>query len=364
MSRLIGSTSNAMHRLSRATTTTSRSHLMSHQRRLLQTTTRSYSKQQHQQIVTDEAHSDNPLYPGTIADDVARVHTPMQTHFQNMAAGSTAGVVCCLLFYPLESCEARMQLARKSAQKKSLITTFRETVKNEGVAALYKGVTPTVIGAAWNSAWYMSLYELFKHVVHGFWSDQAAVVVNGVIQYSSPEMLIAAVISGVICTFLSNPFYTMKIRMLTSPHNHGFIQTMKSMYRNEGILSFWKGVVPSLFGVSEGAIQLAVYENLVRMISTMLGGDPSLASMIHFISGAISRAISTLLTYPYQVIRSRLMAHNSPYTGVMDCIRKTKEEGWNGFYGGLLPNLTRQLAPAGVFFMVYNLVKKFFTMYM
>ena len=315
-------------------------------------------------------------------DESIMVESP---YIHNMIAGSTAGLVCCLLFYPLESTEARMQVARKEQkkhaeehdpqlEKKANLTffgTFRDTIRTEGVRALYKGVTPTALGATWNSAWYFSLYESFKRVVHdqGWWaleaskdpSMNATELVNHVVHYSTSEMIVAAMVAGIICTFLVNPFYTLKMRMLTQTENHrSMMQTLKHMVQTEGVLSLWKGVVPSLFGTTEGAIQLAVFENLTRMLGALFVGSALLGapSSVHFISGFLSKAVSTLLTYPYQVIRARLMAAHSPYTGLMDCIRKTKLEGWRAFYQGLLPNLTRQLTPAGIFFMVYNLVKK------
>lgn len=356
--------------------------------------------------------------------------------WHNMIAGSTAGLISCILFYPLESTEARMQVARKksvSASKKSdddigdqnvdierenlksseeehhvtttavvpgkeqlsttdqypsFFATFKHTYRTEGLRGLYKGVAPTALGAMWNSACYFSMYEYFKSVIHakGWWSlpsesieslsgQQHIDLAHHIVHYSTVEMIVAASIAGFICTFLVNPFYTLKMRMLTQVadtgdggssgsgsrgKNSSMIRTLRHMIRTEGVLSLWKGVLPSLVGVSEGAIQLAVFENCTHWLGVLLAGNLVLGapSVVHFASGVISRAVSTLLTYPYQVLRARLMAANSHYTGLVDCVRKTRSEGYRAFYQGLIPNLTRQLTPAGIFFLVYNLVKK------
>ena len=72
---------------------------------------------------------------------------------------------------------------------------------------------------------------------------------------------------------------------------------------------------------------------------------------------ASSKTAATILTYPYQVAKSRLQDHRSPvpYAGVRDCVRKILAmEGWAGFYRGLVPNIVRVLPGTMITFAVYE----------
>jgi solute carrier family 25 folate transporter 32 len=77
--------------------------------------------------------------------------------------------------------------------------------------------------------------------------------------------------------------------------------------------------------------------------------------------GAISKIFATIMTYPYQVIRSRLQNQRDGttscplYRGVLDVIRQTwKYEGLRGYYKGLVPTVVRVTPASCVIFVVYE----------
>lgn len=79
--------------------------------------------------------------------------------------------------------------------------------------------------------------------------------------------------------------------------------------------------------------------------------------------GAASKTFATTVTYPYQVIRSRLQNQRDSkdlrYTGVSDVIRQTwKYEGFRGFYKGLVPTVVRVTPASCIIFVVYERLLK------
>ena len=85
----------------------------------------------------------------------------------------------------------------------------------------------------------------------------------------------------------------------------------------------------------------------------------------HEVAVANSRGAETLrdfvaailLTYPYQVVRSRIQNHATShiYPNISTCIRLTyTQEGLRAFYKGLVPNLVRIIPGTCVTFVVYE----------
>jgi len=95
-------------------------------------------------------------------------------------------------------------------------------------------------------------------------------------------------------------------------------------------------------------------------------------SMGYLSMGAVSKIVATTVTYPLQVIKSRLQQRSQTtelsatgevqivrrkYTGVKDCARKIWcREGISGFFKGCIPNAIRVAPSAAITFVVYESV--------
>lgn len=144
-----------------------------------------------------------------------------------------------------------------------------------------------------------------------------------------------------------------------------FSAGVASIYRSEGMRGFYRGLYPSLVGVSYGALQFMAYEQLKRWRAGPLEKS-SLKALtnadILLLSGA-SKIFAGALTYPYQVVRARLQTYDAAnqYHGSTDVIRKIwQREGLRGFYKGLGPNMVKVLPSTWVTFLVYENVRAAF----
>ena len=75
--------------------------------------------------------------------------------------------------------------------------------------------------------------------------------------------------------------------------------------------------------------------------------------------GGFSKIVAASVTYPYQVVKSRLQQRgeltNYRYSGVFNCIERTaREEGFRGFFRGLLPTALRVAPASALTFVVYE----------
>ena len=157
--------------------------------------------------------------------------------------------------------------------------------------------------------------------------------------------------------------------MLSTSASHAGAYTsvldgIRRTLQKEGFLGFYRGLVPSILGVSHGAFQFMAYELMKKRHANLrLDSHVELASSDFLIFSGLSKMFAGAITYPYQVVRARLQtydAHES-YRGATDVVVQVfKQEGLVGFYKGLGPNLLRVVPSSCVTFLVYEKSKKHF----
>ncbi|OXB37522.1 hypothetical protein LQV05_003417 [Cryptococcus neoformans] len=144
-----------------------------------------------------------------------------------------------------------------------------------------------------------------------------------------------------------------------------FSMTM-DIIKKEGIRGLYRGLSASYLGVSEGVIQWVLYERFKRLnaaTTTSLESQPLLSYIPHIVgaSGG-AKAVASLITYPHEVIRTRLRQPALPdgtvkYKGLLQTLKLVwMEEGVGALYGGLTAHLFRVVPNAACMFLIYELV--------
>ncbi|KAF2077411.1 hypothetical protein CYY_001260 [Polysphondylium violaceum] len=320
---------------------------------------KAHAREEYEFAATKQRFEDH--IPTIISDDIISHHKPKEFNLGiEMLAGTMAGVSTCILFYPLELIEAKIQVASSTTAlnkggsgviKRSPIGPFsiaKSIFKTSGIKGFYQGLTPTALGNSVNWGVYFSVYRYTNH----WWNHSS----GGTSSANQPAWVghsFSAITAGLITTAIVNPFWVLKIRLATSRKYNGMSDAFQSIIRNEGVKGLWKGVGISFFGVSEGLVQFVTYEYLLEQMKLMNGGSTSHLSMSNYlIAGGTSRLVAGLCTYPYLLIRSSLQSETCPYKSMSDACRQIyKHQGLSGFYKGIAPNLARSIPPAA--FMLY-----------
>ena len=176
---------------------------------------------------------------------------------------------------------------------------------------------------------------------------------------SSLDYLLASGTAGALTAILTNPIWVIKTRMLSSGRSapgayHSLGDGVRSILRTDGLLGFYRGLVPALFGVSHGAVQFMAYEQLKNWRSAgptaSLSSAPgvlqqqqqqqpprTLTNLDFLVLSAIAKVIAGTATYPYQVVRARLQTYDADktYASTADAVRQIwRREGVKGFYKG------------------------------
>lgn len=169
--------------------------------------------------------------------------------------------------------------------------------------------------------------------------------------------------TGTLTALFSNPIWVIKTRMLSTSSNYPGAYTSiadgaRQIFRSEGLRGFYNGLVPSLFGVSHGALQFMAYEKLkLSRKSSTAQQQRDLSTFDFLLLSGLAKIFAAVVSYPYQVIRARLQIYDAgkAYKGSRDVVAQVwRHEGIKGFYKGLAPNLLRVMPSTCVTFLVYE----------
>jgi len=96
---------------------------------------------------------------------------------------------------------------------------------------------------------------------------------------------------------------------------------------------------------------------LAYLIRKRQGMSLVLSSYEHFLFGAIAKALATIATYPYQVVKSRLQAESTAklYSGTFDAtVKMLRTEGLYVFFLGMEAKMYQTVLNSAFLFVVYE----------
>ncbi|XP_011025871.1 PREDICTED: folate transporter 1, chloroplastic isoform X2 [Populus euphratica] len=294
--------------------------------------------------------------------------------WENATAGAVAGFATVAAVHPLDVVRTRFQVDDGRVVN---LPTYKNTAhailniaRLEGLKGLYAGFFPAVLGSTVSWGLYFFFYSRAKQRYSKNRDEKL-----------SPGLhLASAAEAGALVCFCTNPIWLVKTRLqLQNPLHQtqrysGLYDALKTIMREEGWRALYKGIVPSLFLVSHGAIQFTAYEELRKVIvdykakqrkEDCRSADTDLLNSVDYaVLGGSSKIAAIILTYPFLVIRSRLQQRPSMegiprYMDSWHVMKATARfEGFRGFYKGITPNLLKNVPASSITFIVYENVLK------
>lgn len=327
-------------------------------------------------------------------------------------AGACAGLVSSVVTCPLDVVKTRLQAQEGRRRPTStsppsipapgepprylgLAGTLRKIWTDDGFRGFYRGLGPTIFGYLPTWAIYFTVYDNCK---------SALARSNLTAREDFLNHIVAAMTAGAASTVCTSPLWVVKTRFMLQSSRDGarayrhtgdaFLQ----IYRSEGLRGFYKGLLPSLFGVSHVAVQFPLYESFKglarrrRRRGADAEDDTELEASTILLCSSTAKMIASVTTYPHEVLRTRLQMQprakmptpTAPapapaadaaaaasiadklgagrYTGVLQACRTiATEEGIRGFYKGMTVNLVRTVPSSALTILTYELIMQHLT---
>ncbi|XP_072459427.1 solute carrier family 25 member 32 [Notamacropus eugenii] len=190
-----------------------------------------------------------------------------------LISAAEAGAMTLCITNPLWVTKTRLMLqydvvSPSQRQYKGMMDALVKIYKFEGVRGLYKGFVPGLIGTSHGALQFMA-YELLK-VKYNTHINRLPDA-----QLSTVEYILVAATSKIFAVAATYPYQVVRAR-LQDQHNFydGVLDVIKRTWRKEGIIGFYKGIVPNLIRVTPACcITFLVYENVSHFLLALKGEE-------------------------------------------------------------------------------------------
>lgn len=254
-------------------------------------------------------------------------------------------------------------LHRPSPRLYGPLSIAARIVQTEGPAALFSGVSATVLRQGVYSSTCLGIYQILTR--HWNSPDHRAPAI---------QKIASGLVAGAIGAAVGNPADVALVRMLADgrlpPHlrrnYRGVGDALARIVRQEGVFSLWRGSSLTVQrAMVVAASQLATYDQVKEgLIHRQRMRD---GVVVHVMSSCIAGLMAALTSNPVDVVKTRIMNMRTDqgrlplYKGALDCVIKTvKAEGVLALYKGFVPTVMRQGPYTIVLFVTLEQIRKLF----
>lgn len=258
---------------------------------------------------------------------------------------ASAGAACCT--HPLDLLKVHLQTQQEG--KLSIIRLTGHIIKEQGVLALYNGLSASLCRQLSYSTTRFGIYEVAKQTVapHGE-------------EVSFPMRVAMAAAAGAAGGFIGTPADMVNVRMQNDiklppekrrNYKHAFDGLFR-VYREEGFKRLFSGASTATSrAVLMTVGQLSFYDQVKVMLLGTGYFEDNMTT--HFLSSLTAGAVATTLTQPLDVLKTRAMnAKPGEFKSMMDLILYTAKLGPLGFFKGYVPAFVR-LAPHTILTFIF-----------
>ncbi|KAI0368001.1 adenine nucleotide transporter [Pilatotrama ljubarskyi] len=335
------------------------------------------------------------------------------TPFGFALAGALGACFSNAVVYPLDIVKTRIQATTVDSnasdkEKLSIVGVLLRILKEEGISGYYKGFMATML----NTFSMQYAYFFFYSFVRTSYIKRLAAkrpAGSASVPLSTAAELALGAVAGALAQIFTIPVAVIATRqqigrafdrpaLKKTPgaapadsekaekakeeeedeYDDSFLGVAKEIIAEEGVTGLWLGLKPGLVLTVNPAITYGLYER-VKSVMLLAKGETNanakLSPWMAFTVGALSKALATVVTYPYIMAKVRIQArsadieeaqeehiplpqHNKPHhkgthhVGALTVLARIwRRNGFVGWYQGMSAQLVKAVITQALLFM-------------
>ncbi|KAL4086313.1 hypothetical protein PRIC1_014440 [Phytophthora ramorum] len=297
-------------------------------------------------------------------------------------AGSAGGMLAMALLYPLDQIKTIMQVEadelekeeephKKSAEELKVRRVSKSfwaqasAILQKNKWRVYQGHVSTQVALGGSNFVYFFCYNGLKSQLLERLQQQNRQMSGNV---TPVQNLVLSCLAGVINVYICAPLWVanMRLKSKDAAKYSGVLDCLRKVTANEGFLSLWNGTLVSLVLVSNPVIHYVSYERLkIALQKKRHATGPAgvaLSALDIFLLGALAKSLTTVVTYPLQVVQSLMRVQQKAIdkssaraTGLTGCLTQIyADRGVAGYFAGLQAKLLQTVLTAAISLVTYE----------
>ena len=259
---------------------------------------------------------------------------------------------------PLDLVKTRLQQHVQQAgsslrhhDRTGMVTVFRQVLQNDSVTGLWRGISPSIARTVPG----VGIYFCSLH-----WLKTS----SGEGEGATPSPLKAIALgmaARTVAGAIMIPITVVKTRYESGIYDYKRIShALGSIYSKEGLRGLSCGLVPTLFrDAPYSGLYFMFYTQLKRHIGADGGNSALYASSANFSCGVLAGFCASLVTHPFDVIKTKMQLRPEQYSSVVQtAVLVARTQGPAGFLVGLAPRMIRRACMSALAWTVYEEVMR------
>lgn len=177
---------------------------------------------------------------------------------------------------------------------------------------------------------------------------------------TSLRRLVSGAIAGAISRTAVAPLETIRTHLMVGSSGHSSTEVFDNIMQTDGWKGLFRGNLVNVIRVAPSkAIELFAFDTVNKSLSHNPGEQPKIPIPASLVAGACAGVSSTLVTYPLELVKTRLTIQRDVYDGLFDAFVKILQEGGPAeLYRGLTPSLIGVIPYAATNYFAYDSLRK------